>query len=137
MFGFKIDIPYHSEMDDSMKTIQNVNRIKAINFYKELSGRWYVDLPDYPGPKGDLQMVAGADKMLDVIAKDASECTLLASDEEFQGAEVLRLVTGYNEQHGDYLLEEYHGEKINHKMWLCPVISYVFGRLPQVIYFKD
>jgi len=39
-----------------------------LDFYKETTGEWYIDLPDYPGPKEDLQMVLGADKMLDPIS---------------------------------------------------------------------
>ena len=41
-------------------------------FYKEEHGGWYIDLPAYleqGGAKGDLAMVAGADTMLDIMAR--------------------------------------------------------------------
>lgn len=110
---------------------------QPLRFYREESGRWYVDLPEYPGPKGDLQMVAGAESMLSIISQGRVECTLVVSEYPFENAEVLRLVTGYQGEHGDYVLEQYHGAVINHKMWLCPVITFVFGRLPDVIYFSE
>jgi hypothetical protein len=81
-------------------------------------------------------MIAGADTMLDKIAVGGKECVLHISETNFEGAEVLKLVTGYGGEHGDYILEKYQDEKINHKMWLCPVIIYVFGKLPTLIYFK-
>lgn len=105
-------------------------------FYIGKNGWWFVDLPDYPGPQADLQMVAGADTFLAKISRPAREVTLKVSEASFERAEVLKLDKGYNEEHGDYILEEYQGETINHKMWLCPVITYIFGKLPEVIYFK-
>ena len=111
--------------------------ILNIRFYKEQTGKWYVDLPTYPGPKADLQMVAGADTFLSKISGSSTVCTLIASDTNFEGAETLELITGYNQEHGDYVLKSYKNELINHKMWLCPVITYVFGRLPELIFFKS
>ena len=115
----------------------NLTFMENYRFYMEESGKWYVELPDYPGPKEDLQMVAGADTFLKRISRPTTECVLTVSDTNFEGAETLRLVTGYNQEHGDYMLETYRNEVINHKMWLCPVITYVFGRLPELIYFKN
>lgn len=46
--------------------------MKEYKFIKE--GRdWFIDLPEYiegGGSKGDLQMVEGADKMLDMMAEE-------------------------------------------------------------------
>ena len=81
-------------------------------------------------------MVAGADTMLDIIAGGSSDCTLLVDESSFQGAEELKLLNAYHGEHGDYILEYYRGEKTDHKMWLCPVIKYVFGHLPERIFFK-
>ena len=111
--------------------------MEQLRFIKDERGKWYVELPDYPGAKADLQMVAGADTMLDIIAEGNKEATLVVSEVDFDGAEILRLETGYREEHGDYILEKNKHETINHKMWLCPVITYVFKKLPKVIYFKS
>lgn len=112
--------------------------MNTFRFYKENTGEWFVDLPEYPGSKADLQMVAGADTMLDRISKGAKICTLTVSEEPFKGADQLKLIKEYCSDigGGDYILETYQGEEINHQMWLCEVMRYVFGRMPKAIYFK-
>ncbi|WP_374166547.1 DUF6717 family protein [Arcticibacter sp. MXS-1] len=110
---------------------------RDLKFEREPSGRWYVVLPEYPGPKADLQMVAGADTMLERIAEGRTVCVLTVSDADFEEADVLKLIQGYHGEHGDYLLEHYRNSRVNHKMWLCPVVTYVFGRLPEHIYIRS
>ena len=107
-------------------------------FYKESTGQWYVDLPEYPGPKADLQMVAGADTFLDQLAGKSNIVSLTVSEEPFEGSEQLKLVKECSPDlgGGDYILETYKGGEINHAMWLCEVMRYVFGRMPEVVYFK-
>lgn len=51
--------------------------MKRLDFYKDSTG-WFIDLPDYPGEKWDLQMVAGADKMLDVLSKGSDLVTIVS-----------------------------------------------------------
>ncbi len=109
--------------------------IKDYRFYKEDNGSWYADLPGYPGPKGDLLMVAGADKMLDVIAKGGNECVITASEEPFKDSNECELLKKSGGG-GDYIIKEFRGQTINHELWLCSVVQYVFGKVPQRIYFK-
>ena len=40
-----------------------------LKFNKE-ADRWYIDLPDWTGTKGELEMVAGADTLLDELDLD-------------------------------------------------------------------
>ena len=40
-----------------------------LTFEKWEDGRWFVVLPDYDGDQEDLEMVDGADKLLDVLNK--------------------------------------------------------------------
>lgn len=42
---------------------------ESYKFYKDEVHNWYIDLPSYPGPKADLQMVMGADTMLDLLSQ--------------------------------------------------------------------
>jgi hypothetical protein len=57
----------------------SLHSMKAYKFIKE--GRaWYIDLPEFlehGGSKGDLQMVEGADVMLDLISGDEKEVSLI------------------------------------------------------------
>ncbi len=111
---------------------------QVFRFYKERDDRWFVDLPDWKGSKDDLEMVQGADTMLDMISGEAKECFLKLSDVPFTKAERLVLERTRDANlggGGDYLLEEYEGEKTLVRLWLCEVTNYVFKGLPPCIYF--
>ena len=59
------------------------------SFYKE-NQKWYIDFPAYVehgGAKADLQMVAGADKMLDKLS-NGKKVTLNFSDAPLAGASI-------------------------------------------------
>lgn len=109
-------------------------------FMKE--GRdWYIDLPEYienGGSKGDLQMVEGADKMLDLISEGKNEVTLFIDRASFPGADELTLTERCDPFVGGgyYLLKIFEGKEINQNMWLCAVTEYVFGDLPAQLFIK-
>jgi hypothetical protein len=109
-------------------------------FYKD--GRsWYIDLPAYleqGGNRGDLQMVDGADTMLEIMARGGEEVTVLISRDPFEGSDELILTEKCDSFVGGgyYLLKEYEGQIINQQMWLCAVTEFVFGDLPNRIYVK-
>lgn len=108
-------------------------------FYKEPDGRWYVELPGWEGSKADLEMVQGADTMLEMISGAAGECLLKLSDTQFDHAELLELEHAREPNlggGGDYLLQKYEGETTLLRLWLCEVTNYVFKGLPERIYFQ-
>jgi hypothetical protein len=114
--------------------------MKAYRFIKEGS-EWYIDLPDYietGGSKGDLQMVEGADSMLEIMCRNGQDVTLLMDRKEFADADVLTLTEKCDPLIGGgyYRLHTYEGRSINKDMWLCAVTEYVFGDLPEKIYVK-
>lgn len=97
--------------------------------------RWYVVLPEWTGTKAELEMVCGADTMLDIIAEGESYVTLTLSLEPFEGAVTLEKIADNASAGGaDYILKEFGGIQYNLEMWLCDVTSFVFGHLPQTIY---
>jgi hypothetical protein len=109
-------------------------------FYKE-GGSWYIDLPEYlaqGGSLGELQMVAGADTMLDRMAGGAEEVWLLFSPVPFDGADELVMTARCAPEVSGayYLLKQYEGQYIEQPMWLCGVTDFVFGELPSHIYIK-
>jgi len=107
-------------------------------FYKEQDGKWYVDLPEWTGSKADLQMVCGADTMLDIIAEDENEVNLELSLEKSEGSDILNfmhLATDW-ENGAFYHMPQYKGFKFNLKIWLCDVTKFVFGEFPKSIYIK-
>ncbi|MES2456925.1 MAG: DUF6717 family protein [Bacteroidota bacterium] len=110
----------------------------TFRFYKTADNRWYIDLPDWGGALADLEMVEGADTMLDKVSSYSNECHLEMSSEPLQGADQLKLVNDLRKSigGGEYLMERYKGETVNHKMWLCEVTETVFGELPKMIYVR-
>jgi hypothetical protein len=114
--------------------------MKTYRFIKE--GRdWYIDLPEFienGGSKGDLQMVEGADKMLDVISEGKDEVSLFIDEVSFEGSDELILTERCDPYIGGgyYILKIFEGKEINQNMWLCAVTEYVFGNLPEKIFIK-
>jgi hypothetical protein len=117
-----------------------------IRFYKDPDGRWYADLPEYVeniGKKEDCEMVAGADRWLDILSP-SGEITLDVSTES--GEHKLTLAhLGYDAQ-GEVEATEFGGATyrpgiINDEdhswrtLWLCPVTLFVFGNYPPAIYY--
>jgi hypothetical protein len=67
--------------------------MKTYKFLKE-GKEWFIDLPAYleqGGSKRDLQMVEGADTMLDRIAGNNTEVVLNIDRTNFPGADELKL----------------------------------------------
>lgn len=106
-----------------------------LTFEREKNGNWYIVLPNWKGLKSQLQMVAGADDFLEMICNNKNIVSLevsLTEKENFSKMEMIRKVL-YG---ADYYIEEYGGKKIYHKLWLCPVTTFVFGDYPSELYFK-
>lgn len=114
--------------------------MKKHRFVREGIG-WYIDLPEYlsqGGNKGDLEMVSGADTMLDIIAGEMSEVTLLIDTEPFEGADELLLTELCDPILGGgyYHIKQFENKEVNKDLWLCDVTRFVFGDIPKKIYVK-
>jgi hypothetical protein len=102
-------------------------------FNKEAHGTWYIDLPDYPGAKGDLAMVAGADDMLDFLAQGKNRVVVEMSEQPFPGALVMERTELGAPGGGAYY------KPVNHpipSVWLCDVTLFALGKFPEQIYFR-
>ena len=116
--------------------------MRNFKFYKEETGRWYVDLPEWEGEKAELEMVMGADSFLEILSQGENEVYVTLSDKEFETAEKLELIDlgrieGVELGSGAwYSLKEYLNIPYDMEMWLCDVTKFVFGDFPKVIYFK-
>jgi hypothetical protein len=117
--------------------------------FKKENSRWYIDLPEYIeeglGGKEDLEMVQGADTLLDILSSDSDSVTLDVREDYFgEASYILNKISSENIEDFQYCpvgqfysvslitLEEY-----NHVLWLCPVTEYVFeGRYPDNIYIS-
>lgn len=118
---------------------------KRLKFIKMTANGWYVQLPNYEGHVSDLQMVAGADTLCELIANDLTEITVTISDEPFENTNFstkqfqLEFINstgtgsdaGWEEEGANYRLES-----LQLDVWLCNVTKYVFGEFPATIYIK-
>lgn len=106
-------------------------------FYLDTDNRWYVDIPAYPGPKAELEMVCGADTMLKLLAQDENEIYLSFADKPLHNCIVLTKIKDTPDVGGaEYLFTSYMGVDYNLNVWLCDVTKWVFGYLPNTIYIQ-
>lgn len=110
-----------------------------LNFIKEDSGAWFIDLPEYleqGGSKGDLAMVAGADKLLDEISNNSNKASIEITDRPDQSD--LSLLRSYTLGWGYYydVIDIRPDSTVKtKKIWLCPVTKFVFGgKYPKYIH---
>jgi hypothetical protein len=102
---------------------------RKITFVKEEDHRWFVVLPEWEGDKDDLEMILGADTMLDVLADGNTIVDLLISDEPFNHKFELKFV---REDLGGSFYQV--GEPVSMEIWLCEIVKFVFGEFPKTIY---
>ena len=105
-----------------------------LSFEKWEDGRWFVVLPDYDGDQEDLEMIDGADKLLDILTTDGLYVNLNVSLEEVSGMFHLQLVK-HDEIGATYEVTN-HGYFLNKDIWLCNVVHYLFGEHPEEIWFE-
>lgn len=115
-----------------------MNLLKMIKkFYKEEDNKWYIDLPEWIEkglPKEDLEMVCGADALLEILSKNTHEVHVDFNVEPFEGYTHELDKIAEDELGASYIV-------LNPRMypleiWLCPVTTYVFGNYPDKIYLK-
>ena len=107
--------------------------MKRLDFVK-LSERWYIDIP-WIGDINDLQMVDGADELLEEIS-NGNKCVTL--DIALPGNKSLNRVPKYvlekideDNMGGTYIVI---GESNVKQIWLCNVTLEVLGEFPFEIY---
>ena len=73
-----------------------------LTFEKWEDGRWFVVLPDYDGDQEDLEMVDGADKLLDHLTTDGMYVTVDVSLEENEANPILLELVAHDAIGGTY-----------------------------------
>jgi hypothetical protein len=102
-----------------------------LNFEKESTG-WYIVLPEWNGSKADLAMVCGADTLLDQLSQFRDKVSLEVHLEQLDESFIkLKKKNDCWFNGANYIVQS-----TNHELWLCNVTKFVFGNLPDVIYFK-
>ena len=105
--------------------------MKIYTFNKE-QGNWYIDLPDWQGTKPELQMVAGADTLLDHLSNNGCMVKISMSIDKLSpvGFQTLKRIIQTPPNGCVYHLGFT-------PVWLCNVTKFVFdGLFPKQIHFK-
>lgn len=103
-------------------------------FYKEETGRWYVDLPEWEGEKAALEMVMGADVMLDIFAQGEGEVKLFLSEKPDTYLPYDLRYIRETPEYGEGALYEIEMIGKFMEVWLCDVTKFVFNKFPLNIY---
>lgn len=98
-------------------------------------GRWFVVFPEYEGPQEDLEMVEGADEMLDVLTMDLITVTLDINIEEPGIGEYFILELESHDDDGAFynVIDCPH---FSGNIWLCNVVHELFNEHPERFYVQ-
>lgn len=112
-----------------------------IDFEKDSDSRWYAVLPTWTGAREDLEMVCGADIMLNIISQgsyDGSVSLFLSADEICDYDFILHKEMDTPDIGGaTYSLKGLiFGIHYEFDIWLCDVTNHVFSCLPTDIYVR-
>ena len=110
--------------------------MKTLTF-KKLASKWFVELDDWDGDINDLEMVNGADLLLEIFAQKLKTDKLTMkvwTQKPDEPCGKLQMI--HHDQDGaTYQVE--HCAFYNSTVWLCNVTKFVFdGSHPGTIYFK-
>jgi hypothetical protein len=143
MISTASDLIYRAQVGAKVLASRALGRLRGtegkiipLRFYRDADG-WFVDLPNWPGPKAALAMVEGADTFLERLGKRNPEVLVEITTKPQPEAEWFSLHYAEAHPYGDgaYYSTPHFGH--NHYMWLCGVTEFVLGRMPEVIYVRD
>ena len=102
--------------------------MEKYRFYREEDGRWYVDLPEWTGDKEELEMVSGADLLLEALGHGEAWVSVeLSTDYVADWPKLTHVGDGF------YSNDAWHGPST---IWLCSVTEWVFGYYPLEIWYN-
>lgn len=107
--------------------------MRHFKFNREPDNKWYIDLPEWEGAHSELEMVCGADTMLDILAQGENSVYMTISETEFEGMDFTLSYIKDEAEGGWYKLKS---DMHEFEVWLCHVTKFVFGYLPEILYCK-
>ena len=99
-------------------------------FYRE-ENKWYIHLPEWKGDKEELEMILGADQMLDELSNYEDKITLEINVESSQHDVVI-----LEKIEEDFAGATYMCAAFDYPIWLCSVTKHLFGVYPDKIYIQ-
>ena len=135
-------IKQHLKTDSGSKAVglhfSQTNEMESVTlrFYKSKDEYWYVDMPEWQGSLDALEMVQGADDMLDDLSNHTGrDVYLQISTSAFDDSE--RLIKIQDDAVGGGAYYGYPSTYRPKIIWLCSVSNWYFGYHPDNIYFKS
>lgn len=117
-----------------------------LSFEQDPDGRWYIVFPGWPLDRSHLQMVAGADDMLDLLDTSHEhlvKVSVIPAKEKAAHEGYFQLTCIKSSLSGGafYTAQGLEGWGDPHairekELWLCPVTLCVLGHYPKYIYVK-
>lgn len=107
--------------------------MELFKFVKEEDNKWYIVLPEWTGSKEDLEMVMGADTLLDIVAQGEYEVYMNISDKEIPDYTFVLTFLREEFEGATYIL---NSEMFEFEVWLCYVTKFVFNKFPEKIWLK-
>lgn len=108
--------------------------MRTFNFEKDQLGDWYVVLPEWEGDKSDLQMVLGADNMLDILAQGEDTVRIGISTDPDTLSDIFLQKTEEDDMGATYNC--FLSFDSVFEVWLCNVTKFVFGEFPDMLFIK-
>ena len=109
-----------------------------LQFNHEEDGCWYVDFPGWPFDHHNLMMVAGADRMCDVLSEDGkfAYIKVIPASKEEEHPGYAKLVQKESSLAGGSTYDVFGLDGFEGDIWLCPVTLFVLGQYPKYMYVK-
>lgn len=107
----------------------------VFDFERWEDGRWFVILPEWDGDQEDLEMVEGADKMLDSLTTDGMYSSLDISMEDPEDEDYFTLDIEAHDEDGAFY-NVIGCDKFEGTIWLCNVMHFVFGDHPDRLFCR-
>ena len=108
--------------------------------FRKENGVWYINLNVGAGDiMQKIPLRKGADAGLDIMANGLNVIRISYDTKPFEGASLLELVKERPREDGGggyYFLKTYNGVDVNLDLVLNAAIEYVFGRVPERIWFR-
>ena len=109
--------------------------IFIVSFTKEANDKWYVDFPNWPLSHDNLEMVAGADDLLDILNDDTDHVRVEVKLKQAEGIQLTKVHSALTKG-AFYTVDGVRGwenpNTIRRKqLWLCPVTLTVLGHYPK------
>lgn len=102
-----------------------------IRFVK-LAEKWFIDIP-WIGDVNDLQMVDGADSLLEMLSENSKEFNCTISTSRLMNRRYIAELEKQNEDDNGANYQAY-SDYIATPVWLCNVTKHLFNEFPETFY---